>query len=102
MLLEFVQSKTPKGEPEAILSQIDEFCTKNWMMNVGEEKGNIVKDVLKRHQPKSILELGCYCGYSSMMMAHYSQAAVHTIRRASGAVVASPWPDQDMGLAQSL
>ena len=48
-------------------------------MNIGDEKGAILKDVLKKYQPKSILELGCYCGYSSLMMAHNSRAAVHTI-----------------------
>ena len=42
-------------------------------MNLGDEKGNIVrKNVLEKYKPKKILEVGGYCGYSSIYFAAYS------------------------------
>jgi len=49
------------------------------MMNIGDEKSVIVKDAIKKYQPKTILELGGYVGYSAIMMAHASKGIVHTI-----------------------
>lgn len=49
------------------------------MMNVGEDKGEIVKMALKKYEPKTILELGGYCGFSALLMATHSKAIVHTI-----------------------
>ena len=48
------------------------------MMNLGDDKAKIVKDVVLQWKPKTILELGTYCGYSSLLMAHYSKGKVHT------------------------
>lgn len=36
------------------------------MMNLGPEKGVIVKDQFELLKPKTILEVGTYCGYSSI------------------------------------
>lgn len=77
-MLKHALSTAPKGNPELMLKTIDEHCRKYRMIHVGDEKGEIVKDALKKWQPKTILELGCYCGYSSLMMAHFSKAVVHT------------------------
>lgn len=49
------------------------------MMNLGEEKGEIVKLFLKKYSPNNILELGGYCGFSALLMAFNSNAIVHTI-----------------------
>lgn len=57
---------------------MDQFCKKHWMMHVGDEKGLTLSDTLKKYQPKTILELGCYCGYSALLMALHSNATVHT------------------------
>lgn len=48
-------------------------------MNVGEDKGAILQEHLAKANPKSILELGGYCGYSAMLMAANSGAIVHSI-----------------------
>ena len=49
-----------------MVEKIDTFCSENWMMNLGPEKGNIIKkEVLDKFKPKRILELGFYCAYSS-------------------------------------
>jgi catechol O-methyltransferase len=77
--LNFVLTQTPRGRPDQILKGMDEYCRNNWMMHVGDEKGVALIDTLKKHQPKTILEFGCYCGYSALLMAHHSDAVIHTV-----------------------
>lgn len=52
-LLEFIRNhprlSEMKGFPEAVLAAIDEFgCTKDFLMNVGREKGHVVTDTIAR------------------------------------------------------
>jgi catechol O-methyltransferase len=66
---------------ERVLNSVDEFCiSRHWMMHVGPEKGNILTTTLKESidkklsmQPSNnefvVVELGSYCGYSSILMA---------------------------------
>jgi catechol O-methyltransferase len=49
------------------------------MMNLGDDKGKIVRDVIAQYKPKTILELGGYCGYSGLLFAAVSGGQVHTI-----------------------
>ena len=76
-------SKSEKSD--IVLQIIDEFClSRHWMMHVGKEKGMIVQEFLteccNNHQneevkssitPRSLtlVELGTYCGYSSILLA---------------------------------
>ena len=39
------------------------------MMHVGDVKGKIMDAAIKKHKPKVGLELGTYCGYSSVRAA---------------------------------
>jgi catechol O-methyltransferase len=39
------------------------------MINVGDEKGQILDAAVRRMQPRLLLELGAYCGYSALRMA---------------------------------
>ena len=48
------------------------------MMNLGDDKAKVVIDTIVKFKPKTILELGTYVGYSSLVMAHASKATVHT------------------------
>jgi predicted O-methyltransferase YrrM len=71
---------------ERILSLVDTFCrSRHWMMHVGDEKGKVLEEFLTarldRHgtngggdcgsdgDPFWILEMGTYCGYSTLRMA---------------------------------
>jgi catechol O-methyltransferase len=49
------------------------------MMNLGPEKTLILKDLFTKYKPKQILELGGYCGYSSLVFAYLTQAKIHTV-----------------------
>lgn len=71
-LLKFIQAhpKYPemKGSPEAVLAAIDEFgCTKDFLMNVGQEKGSVVTRLIAQEQPKTFLEIGGYVGFSAIL-----------------------------------
>jgi catechol O-methyltransferase len=49
---------------------IDDFCYRqSFMMNVGDEKGEILDAAVRRAKPRRVLELGTYCGYSALRMA---------------------------------
>lgn len=44
-------------------------------MNVGEDKGAIVTGIIKERRPKVMLELGGYCGYSTILFAAAAREA---------------------------
>lgn len=57
-----------QGSPANILKAIDEFGrTKKYLMNVGEDKGSIVTDLIRERKPNVMIELGGYCGYSTIL-----------------------------------
>lgn len=65
-----------RGSPSAVLEAIDEFGrTKKYLMNVGEDKGQIVTDLIHEARPDIMLELGGYCGYSTILFADAQRAA---------------------------
>ena len=57
-----------RGSPASVLRAIDEFGrTKKYLMNVGELKGKIVTDLIRETKPQTMIELGGYCGYSTIL-----------------------------------
>lgn len=77
-LVEFVKSKesSVRDSPSAVLSAIDEFGrTQKYLMNVGEDKGRIVTDLIREVKPATMLELGGYCGYSTILFADALRSA---------------------------
>jgi catechol O-methyltransferase len=58
------------GDLDDAIRAIDDFCYRqSFMMNVGDEKGQILDDAVRRARPRRLLELGAYCGYSALRMA---------------------------------
>ena len=79
-LLHFIYLKDDieqiRGNPQKVLASIDEFArTKKYLMNVGEHKGRIVCDLIAEVKPKSMVELGGYIGYSTILFADAVRAA---------------------------
>ncbi|MEE6504334.1 hypothetical protein FKM82_005151 [Ascaphus truei] len=69
-ILEFVLQNAVRGSPQSVVDMIDKYCsTKEWAMNVGDEKGLIMDFVLKETDPSVLLEMGTYCGYSAVRIA---------------------------------
>jgi catechol O-methyltransferase len=70
-----VLSHAREGDPEDAIRAIDEFSsTGGEMMNVGAQKGEILDRAVQRAAPRLLLELGTYCGYSALRMAHVMPA----------------------------
>ncbi|KAK6579467.1 hypothetical protein PZA11_008062 [Diplocarpon coronariae] len=76
-LVRFVTSQPERrGSPTEVLRAIDEFArTQKYLMNVGEHKGRIVTDLIQRTRPTVMVELGGYCGYSTILFAAAVRAA---------------------------
>ncbi|XP_041748989.2 catechol O-methyltransferase B-like isoform X2 [Coregonus clupeaformis] len=69
-LLKAVQRKATVGDPQSVITAIDHFCRhREWAMNVGDEKGSILDSVVNEVSPVTVLELGTYCGYSTVRIA---------------------------------
>ena len=66
-LAEHVTANATPGDLDDVIRAIDEFCYgQSIMMNVGDEKGELLDDAIRRVQPRRLLELGTYCGYSAL------------------------------------
>jgi catechol O-methyltransferase len=69
-LAEYVVTKARRGDAADVLRLIDDFgYNHSYLINVGDEKGRILDDAIAKAGPRRILELGTYCGYSSLRMA---------------------------------
>eukprot|EP00696_Hemimastix_kukwesjijk_P016294 gnl/Hemi2/4674_TR1616_c0_g1_i1.p1 gnl/Hemi2/4674_TR1616_c0_g1~~gnl/Hemi2/4674_TR1616_c0_g1_i1.p1 ORF type:complete len:220 (-),score=90.26 gnl/Hemi2/4674_TR1616_c0_g1_i1:146-778(-) len=66
LLLEYVLANSERGNPESVLSAIDVFSRANWMMHIGDQKGLFLDNAVRTANPRTVLELGCYCGYSAV------------------------------------
>ena len=65
-----VEANARKGDTEDCIRVIDEFAWNHkFLINVGDEKGKILDDAIRKKNPRRILELGTYCGYSALRMA---------------------------------
>ena len=65
-----VLSSARRGDADDVIRFIDKFAYQDSLLiNVGDKKGAILDAALKRGQPKTILELGTYVGYSAIRMA---------------------------------
>ena len=74
-LAEYVTANARRGDLDDVIRVIDEFCvTRKVMINVGDEKGEILDRAVVRAAPRLLLELGTYCGYSALRMARVMPA----------------------------
>ncbi len=69
-LAAYVEGVTAAGDLDAVIEAIDDFAyRRSFLINVGDEKGAILDGAVERAQPRRILELGTYCGYSALRIA---------------------------------
>jgi catechol O-methyltransferase len=77
-LAEHVTSTATRGDVDGAIRAIDEFCYgESFMMNVGDEKGEILDTAIRRVEPHRLLELGTYCGYSALRTVRAMPAGAH-------------------------
>ena len=59
---------------------VDEFAYReSFMINVGDEKGALLDSAIERAQPRLLLELGTYCGYSALRTVRKMPADAHLV-----------------------
>jgi catechol O-methyltransferase len=69
-LADYVVERARQGDLDDVIRIIDEFSRRKAMLiNVGEEKGQILDRAVRRVAARRILELGTYCGYGALRMA---------------------------------
>ncbi len=69
-LAQYVLSNARRGDVDDVIRTIDRFCyEQSFMINVGDEKGEILDAAVRRTDPQLVLELGTYCGYSALRIA---------------------------------
>lgn len=58
------------NRPEKVIKLIDDFGVQHhYLMNVGARKGQIVTKLIAEHKPRTMVELGSYVGYSTVLFA---------------------------------
>lgn len=83
---EHVVATAPAGDIDAAIEAIDNFAyDQSILMNVGDEKGQLLDAAVKRANPKIALELGAYCGYSGLRIARAAPGAKFFSIEKSGA-----------------
>jgi catechol O-methyltransferase len=77
-LCDHVLANARPGSLDEAIGAIDEFCYgQSFMMNVGDEKGEILDAAIRRAAPQRLLELGTYCGYSALRTARVMSDSAH-------------------------
>jgi catechol O-methyltransferase len=59
--MEHVIATTTPRDPEAVLRALDAFGRREFLMNIGDEKGPILTAAIEKSKPRFVLELGCVC-----------------------------------------
>jgi catechol O-methyltransferase len=69
-LAEHVEVEARQGDLDDVIRVIDDFAyNQSFLINVGDEKGQILDSAIERVKPRLLLELGTYCGYSALRTA---------------------------------
>lgn len=69
-LAQYVEAHARRGDIDDVIRVIDEFCYRqSFMINVGDEKGELLDAAVRNASARRALELGTYCGYSALRVA---------------------------------
>ena len=60
---------TANEKAQKVLREIERITEKHFLPIIGPEKGKVLADIVKKYQPKRILEIGTLVGYSAILMA---------------------------------
>lgn len=74
--VDYVLNHARAGDVDDVLTAIDKFAyEKSMLINVGDEKGELLDAAVRRANPAVVLELGTYVGYSAMRIARVAPNA---------------------------
>jgi catechol O-methyltransferase len=69
-LAEHVSAEARRGDLDDVIRVVDDFAyRRSFLINVGDEKGELLDAAVRRAAPRRALELGTYCGYSALRIA---------------------------------
>ena len=73
---DYVVAHARPGDIAGVLATIDEFAyEKSFLVNVGDQKGQLLDAAVRRSDPRLALELGTYCGYGALRIAAAAPSA---------------------------
>lgn len=73
---DYVVNHARPGDIDDVLAAIDRFSyQKSFLVNVGDEKGELLDAAVGRSNPRLVLELGTYCGYGALRIARAAPSA---------------------------
>jgi catechol O-methyltransferase len=73
---DFVVANARRGDLDDVIATVDKFAyEKSFLINVGDEKGELLDAAVRRANPGLALELGTYCGYGSLRIARAAPSA---------------------------
>ena len=79
-LLERVLERAKTGDLDDVIRTIDDFAyNDSFLINVGDEKGELLDAAIARAQPTLLLELGTYLGYSALRAVRAMPADAHLV-----------------------
>ncbi|CAF3366195.1 unnamed protein product [Rotaria socialis] len=59
LMLNYVLENSRPGDIQNVIDTMDKFAqTEQWVMNLGDKKGEILDQALQSRRPKTVLELG--------------------------------------------
>jgi catechol O-methyltransferase len=69
-LARHVETEARRGDLDDVIRAIDDFAYhQSFLINIGDEKGELLDAAIRRTEPRQLLELGTYCGYSALRAA---------------------------------
>jgi catechol O-methyltransferase len=73
---DYVVTNARQGDIDDVIAKVDEFAyEKSFLINIGDEKGQLLDAAVRRANPHLALELGTYCGYGSLRIARAAPSA---------------------------
>jgi catechol O-methyltransferase len=71
-----VVANAHQGDIDDVIATIDQYAyEKSFLINIGDEKGELLDAAVRRANPGLALELGTYCGYSALRIARAAPSA---------------------------
>ncbi|MBS1696601.1 MAG: O-methyltransferase [Actinobacteria bacterium] len=72
----YVLANSRPGDVDDVLRAIDRFAyDESFLINIGDEKGELLDAAVRAADPRLALELGTYCGYSALRIARAAPSA---------------------------
>lgn len=79
-LQRYVLASARRGDVDDVIGTIDRFAyDQAYLINVGDEKGALLDAAIRRVNPKRLLELGTYCGYSALRTLRAAPPPAHLV-----------------------